>query len=41
MLESEDPDLIWDLRIGNHGRPEMYEEYLTKVKKFIARDFCS
>ena len=22
MLESEDSDLIWDLRIGNHGRPE-------------------
>ena len=37
MLESEDSDLIWDLRIRNHSHPEMYEVYLTKIKEFIAR----
>ena len=31
MLETEDADLIWDLRIQKDGRPEEYEEYLEKV----------
>ena len=26
ILDSEDPDLIWDLRLNNQGRPEKYSE---------------
>ena len=31
ILDSEDPDLIWDLRLNNEGRPEKYSE----CKSFI------
>ena len=26
VLDSEDPDLIWDLRVNKEGRPEKYTE---------------
>ena len=28
LVEDEDPELIWDLRVGNDGRPEMYTTFL-------------
>ena len=35
MVDAEDADLIWDLRLQNNGRPEEYTEYLSKVKEII------
>ena len=35
MLDMEDPDLIWDLRMNNKGRPEEYTEFLEECKKYI------
>ena len=35
MVDTEDTDLIWDLRLQNNGRPEEYTEYLSKVKEII------
>ena len=35
ILESEDPHLIWDLRLNNEGRPEKYSEFLQACKSFI------
>ena len=34
-LDSEDPNLIWDLRVNNQGRLEKYEAFLEKCKKYI------
>ena len=28
LLDTEDPDLVWDLRVNNSGRPETYTTYL-------------
>ena len=35
MLDMEDPDLIWDLRVNNQGRPEEFSAYLEECKKYI------
>ena len=35
LLELEDPEIIWDLRLNNKGRPESYEDFLSACKKFI------
>jgi hypothetical protein len=35
LLEDEDPDLIWDLRINNEGRPEKYVTFLEFSRKYI------
>ena len=35
LLDSEDPNLIWDLRVNNQGRPEKYEAFLEECKKYI------
>ena len=33
LLEMEDPDLIWDLRIQSDGRPEKYTVFLEECKR--------
>ena len=35
MLDMEDPDLIWDLRVNNQGRPEEFSAYLEECKMYI------
>ena len=35
LLDLEDPNLIWDLRVNNQGRLEKYEAFLEKCKKYI------
>ena len=35
VLDMEDPDLIWDLRVNNRGRPEEYSVFLEECKKYI------
>ena len=35
LIEDEDPDLIWDLRLNNDGRPEMYSTFLDFCRKYI------
>ena len=35
LLEFEDPEIIWDLRLNNKGRPELYEEFLQACRKFV------
>ena len=35
MLDLEDPDLIWDLRVNNEGRPEQFKEFLEECKRYI------
>ena len=30
ILDEEDPELIWDLRTNNDGRPEEYKEFLQQ-----------
>ena len=32
-LDDEDPDLIWDLRIINNGRPDEYKVFLNKCQE--------
>ena len=27
MLDSQDPEVVFDLRVNNSGRPEMYAEF--------------
>ena len=36
MIDQEDPDLIWDLRLNNSGRPEEYHDFLVKCQEFVA-----
>ena len=36
MLDTEDADIIWDLRASN-GRPDEFDEYLAKVSDYITR----
>ena len=35
LLDSEDPNLIWDLHVNNQGRLEKYEAFLEECKKYI------
>lgn len=35
LIENEDPDLIWDLRVSNDGRPEKYMTFLQFSQKYI------
>ena len=35
ILDDEDPDLIWNLRTNNPGRPEQYKEFLEQCQKHI------
>ena len=35
MLDMEDPDLKWDLRVNNQGRLEEFSVYLEECKKYI------
>lgn len=35
MLENEDTDLIWDLRMTNSGRTEQYTDFLTRCQEFV------
>ena len=35
MLETEDPDLVWDLRVLNAGRPESFKEFLEHCQQYI------
>lgn len=35
LLDNDDPDLVWDLRLNNSGRPEEYQYFLEKCQKFV------
>jgi hypothetical protein len=35
ILDEEDPELIWDLRTNNDGRPEEYKEFLQHCQQYI------
>lgn len=35
LLECEDPDIVLDLRVNNHGQPKKYEVFLEECKKYI------
>ena len=35
MLDSQDPDVVFDLRVNNPGRPETYDEFWQSVKELI------
>ena len=35
LLDSEDSDLVWDLRTMNHGRPESYTLFLNECQRYI------
>lgn len=35
ILDEEDPDLIWDLRSGNSGRPLQFSVFLEECQKYI------
>lgn len=35
ILDEEDPDLIWDLRAENSGRPEQFSVFLEQCQKYI------
>ncbi|CAB3991632.1 Hypothetical predicted protein [Paramuricea clavata] len=35
ILDEEDPELIWDLRTNNDGRPEEYKEFLQHCQLYI------
>ena len=37
MLDTEDADVIWDLRNSN-SRPDEYDEYLAKVSAYITKN---
>ncbi len=36
VLDAEDPDLAWDLRVRNTGRPEPYTAVLVECQRYIA-----
>ena len=36
VLDTEDPDLAWDLRVRNTGRPEAYTTFLEECQRYIA-----
>ena len=35
LLDTEDPDLIWDLRVQNTGRPESYTVFLEECHHYL------
>ena len=35
MLDSQDPDVVFDLRVNNPGRPEVYSEFWSRVRELI------
>lgn len=35
MLDSQDPDVVYDLRDVNSGRPEKYEQFWAEVKALL------
>ena len=35
MLDSQDPEVVFDLRVNNSGRPEMYAEFWKCVQELI------
>ena len=35
ILDEEDPDLIWDLRLSNSSHPEQFKEFLVKCQEFV------
>ena len=35
VLDDEDPDLIWDLRVTNRGRPETFSTFLDVCRQYI------
>ena len=35
MLDSQDPDVIFNLRINNSGRPGMYAEFWSHARELI------
>lgn len=35
ILDYEDPDLIWDLRVNSQGKPEKYDVFLEECMTFI------
>ena len=35
LLDAEDPELVWDLRITNEGRPEEYMYFLQKCQELL------
>ena len=35
VLDYEDPELLWDLRVNNTGRPEEYSVFLQKCQEYI------
>ena len=35
LLKTEDPDLVWDLRIQNDGRPEKYNVFLKECQSYL------
>ena len=46
MLDSHDPDVVFDLHINNSGTPEMYTQFWSRVRELIcehalkAADYC-
>ena len=34
-LDLEDPDIVYDLRVLNSGRPTQYDQFLNECKKYI------
>lgn len=36
ILDNEDPDLIWDLRVNNTGQPEKYLDFLQECQTYIS-----
>ena len=35
MLDSQDPEVVFDLRDVNQGRPQIYEQFWIQVEAFI------
>ena len=35
LLDSEDPDLVWDLRVLNEGRPEAFTVFLENCQQYL------
>ena len=35
MLDSQDPEVVFDMRDVNQGRPQIYEQFWIQVEAFI------
>ena len=35
LLDTEDPDLVWDLQLINPGRPDVYTTFLEECQRYI------